>query len=226
MRCHRSSSRAVASAPATTSVWPPRYFVAECMTRSAPSARGCVCTGVAHVESTARTAPASWAIVAAAAMSVTSQVGLAGVSAQTRRVGAARTFAARSSSDPLSYSSTRTPHAARKPVSQPRSPQYMLRGARMRSPGARPGRPRPRPPGPKRRACSKRLPPAKRAAPRAHRRWDCRRARRCARPDTCRRCRARRWSPRAAAARCRGTDRPRDRAPEPRACGGKAFRRR
>ena len=34
-----SSSRAM-SAPPRTSLWPPKYFVVECMTRSAPSANG------------------------------------------------------------------------------------------------------------------------------------------------------------------------------------------
>ena len=40
MRAHSASSRAVASAPAITSEWPLRYFVAECITMSAPSASG------------------------------------------------------------------------------------------------------------------------------------------------------------------------------------------
>ena len=56
------------------------------MTRSAPSASGRVCTGVATVESTARHAPAARVISAALAMSMMSQVGFAGVSIQTRLV--------------------------------------------------------------------------------------------------------------------------------------------
>ncbi len=51
--------RAVVSAPAITSLWPFRYFVAECMTMSAPSASGRVSTGVAAVLSTASSAPAA-----------------------------------------------------------------------------------------------------------------------------------------------------------------------
>ena len=47
------------SAPATTSEWPLRYLVAECITTSAPSAIGRVKIGVAQVESTARAAPAA-----------------------------------------------------------------------------------------------------------------------------------------------------------------------
>ena len=38
-----------ASAPAVTSLWPFRYFVALCMTRSTPSAIGCWLTGLANV---------------------------------------------------------------------------------------------------------------------------------------------------------------------------------
>ena len=53
MRCHSASSSRVASAPATTSEWPLRYLVAECITMSAPSSIGRVSTGVATVESTA-----------------------------------------------------------------------------------------------------------------------------------------------------------------------------
>ena len=82
-----SNARAIrpnTMAPATTSEWPLRYFVAECRTRSAPSASGCVSTGVDTVESTARSAPPSWAMRAAAAMSVMVQRGLDGVSIQTR----------------------------------------------------------------------------------------------------------------------------------------------
>ena len=60
-RCalQNASCRAVTSAPATTSEWPFRIFVAACMTMSAPSASGRVCTGEAAVESTASRAPAA-----------------------------------------------------------------------------------------------------------------------------------------------------------------------
>ena len=43
--------RGAASTPATTSEWPFRYFVAECITMSAPSESGLVNSGVAAVES-------------------------------------------------------------------------------------------------------------------------------------------------------------------------------
>ncbi|MEJ1968188.1 MAG: hypothetical protein WDN03_06035 [Rhizomicrobium sp.] len=63
-----------------------RYFVAECITRSAPRSSGRVNTGVATVESTAKRAPAACAIWAAAAISVTASVGLPGVSIHTSAV--------------------------------------------------------------------------------------------------------------------------------------------
>ena len=90
-RSQKSSRRAVTSAPARTSPWPLRYLVPEWNTRSAPSAIGRVSTGVATVESTANSAPAPWATSAAAAMSITSQVGLQGVSIHTSLVVPGRT---------------------------------------------------------------------------------------------------------------------------------------
>ena len=57
-----SSSSAVTSAPARTSECPFSCLVAECITRSAPQARGRVSTGVDTVLSATRRAPASWAI--------------------------------------------------------------------------------------------------------------------------------------------------------------------
>ena len=46
----------VTTAPPTTSEWPPRYFVVECTTKSAPSSSGRWLTGVANVLSTATSA--------------------------------------------------------------------------------------------------------------------------------------------------------------------------
>ena len=46
-----------ASAPAVTSLWPLRYFVALCMTRSTPSAIGCWLTGLAKVLSMTEITP-------------------------------------------------------------------------------------------------------------------------------------------------------------------------
>ena len=106
MRCQKSSLRAVTRAPATTSLWPFRYLVAECITRSAPSAIGRVSTGVATVLSTASRAPASCASFAAAAMSVIAQVGLAGVSIQTSLVVPGRSAAAIASRSLASTRST------------------------------------------------------------------------------------------------------------------------
>jgi len=80
-----------------TSEWPLRYFVAECITTSAPSSIGRVNRGVAAVESTATSAPMERAISHAAAMSVMSHVGFAGVSIQRSLGFSARAFASRSS---------------------------------------------------------------------------------------------------------------------------------
>ena len=136
MRCQNASGRAATSAPAMTSLWPFKYLVAECMTRSAPSAIGRVSIGVATVLSAARSAPASCAIAAAAAMSVTAQVGLAGVSIQTRRVRPGRIACFSASRSVMSTISTARPQARAVPVSQRRSAQYMTLGATTWSPGA------------------------------------------------------------------------------------------
>ena len=72
------------------------------MTMSAPSSSGRVRSGVATVESTATNAPALLAMAAAAAMSVMSHVGFAGVSIQMSFGRSACAFAARSSAEPLS----------------------------------------------------------------------------------------------------------------------------
>ena len=135
-RCQKSSLRAVTSAPATTSLWPFRYLVAECITRSAPSAIGRVSTGVATVLSTASRAPASCASSAAAAMSVIAQVGLAGVSIQTSLVLPGRSAAAIASRSLASTRSTTRPRSRPKVVSQRRRPQYITFGATTWSPGA------------------------------------------------------------------------------------------
>ena len=82
----KSSSSAVTSAPASTSECPLSCLVAECITRSAPCSRGRVSTGVGTVLSTAKRAPASCAICAAARRSVMTPPGLAGVSVETMRV--------------------------------------------------------------------------------------------------------------------------------------------
>jgi hypothetical protein len=73
-------------APPTTSLWPPRYLVALCITTSMPSFKGCCKTGVAKVLSQTAQAPAAWAMSATAAMSTSFNKGFDGVSIQTRRV--------------------------------------------------------------------------------------------------------------------------------------------
>ena len=57
--------------------WPPRYFVAECTTTSAPHSRGRMRYGVAIVLSMISGTPASWAMAATPSMSSTSAFGLA-----------------------------------------------------------------------------------------------------------------------------------------------------
>ena len=73
----------VATKPPITSEWPPRYFVVEWTTTSAPSASGCCRYGEAKVLSTTTSAPAACAASAAARMSTTFSSGLVGVSSQT-----------------------------------------------------------------------------------------------------------------------------------------------
>ena len=68
------------TAPATTSEWPFKYFVALCMTKSAPNVSGRHTNGVKTVASQHVTAPHARATAAAARISVTRQVGLDGVS--------------------------------------------------------------------------------------------------------------------------------------------------
>ena len=109
MRAHNASSRAVASAPATTSECPLRYLVAECITMSAPRLSGWLKIGVATVESTASTAPAPRAIAATAVMSVMVHNGLAGVSIQTSLVSPAFMAARTAARSVVSTSVTRAP---------------------------------------------------------------------------------------------------------------------
>ena len=61
-----------------TSECPPRYFVVEWTTMSAPSSSGCCRYGVAKVLSTTTSAPTACAASAAAAMSITFRSGFVG----------------------------------------------------------------------------------------------------------------------------------------------------
>ncbi len=81
-RSWRSGSRTT-TAPPTTSEWPPRYFVAECTTASAPSSIGRCTIGVANVLSTATIAPRLRSTTPA--MSTTFSSGFVGVSTQISR---------------------------------------------------------------------------------------------------------------------------------------------
>src|SRR5204862_4188311 len=67
--------------PPVTSECPPRYFVVECMTKSAPSSSGRWTIG-AQVLSHAQIAPAACAISTTAALPVIFMSGLDGVSVQ------------------------------------------------------------------------------------------------------------------------------------------------
>ena len=96
--CRTSAQSRVAagptlSTPAVMSEWPPRYFVAEWKAKSAPSSSAREVQGGATVQSTASRAPAACAASAAAAMSITSQVGLVGLSIQRSRVRPGRSAA-------------------------------------------------------------------------------------------------------------------------------------
>ena len=124
-----ASLRANTSAPAITSEWPLRYLVPECMTTSAPSAMGCVSTGVCTVESTASSAPAWWAMLAASAMSVMVQSGLAGVSIQTSFVLPGRRPARMAAGSPASTKVASMPRLVASSCSHLRRPQYMTLGA-------------------------------------------------------------------------------------------------
>src|SRR4051812_47470106 len=103
---------------------------------SAPCSSGRVSTGVATVESTASSAPALCAMAAAAAISLTAQVGLAGVSSQTSLVAPGFTAAAMASVLSVSTNSTLRPQLVAKVPSQLRSDQYITFGATTWSPGA------------------------------------------------------------------------------------------
>ncbi len=74
------------STPAIATPWPPRNLVAEWYSRSAPSSKGFISTGVVKVESTSSGTLAACAICATAGMSSTSRPGLPSVSPKRSRV--------------------------------------------------------------------------------------------------------------------------------------------
>ncbi len=75
-----------ATAPAMTSLWPFRYFVALVMTTSAPCSMGRRLIGLAKVASTSRARPNSLVTCAIGARSMMRRVGLVGVSMKMARV--------------------------------------------------------------------------------------------------------------------------------------------
>ena len=81
-----SSSRVATTTPPTLSLWPLRYFVVLCMTRSAPNSIGRWTYGLAKVLSTTSRRPWRCASSAAAARSVRRITGLVGVSTNSMRV--------------------------------------------------------------------------------------------------------------------------------------------
>ena len=107
--CQRSSAALVASTPASRSLCPARYFVAEWKTMSAPRSSARSVTGGVAVASTPRTAPASRAIPAAARTSITSQVGFTQVSIQTTEVRPGLTAASSAPGSDASKKLTSTP---------------------------------------------------------------------------------------------------------------------
>ena len=86
----RSSGRSSRRSRRSTSEWPPRYFVVEWTTTSAPSSSGRCRYGVANVLSTTSIAPTSCAASAAARMSTMFSSGFVGDSIQTMRVFSSR----------------------------------------------------------------------------------------------------------------------------------------
>ena len=85
----RGSSDAATAAPSSRSEWPPRYFVAECMTRSAPSSSGRWTSGVANVLSTTTSASGLRGAAQIAGRSATASSGLDGDSSHSRSASAA-----------------------------------------------------------------------------------------------------------------------------------------
>ncbi len=72
--------------PPTVSEWPPRNFVVECMTMSAPRASGCWRYGEQNVLSTTTIAPTRWASSERSGMSASRMVGFVGDSRWSIRV--------------------------------------------------------------------------------------------------------------------------------------------
>ena len=196
VRKRSTSSRLASAAPAVRSPWPPRYFVAECTTTSAPSSIGRCSQGVAQVLSTISRASTGRAISASAATSTARWFGFDGVSVTRRRVRGPTAAAVRA----RSVMSTKRAHGeASELVGEQRERAAVERAvgddvvARLEQ---RPEHGRHRAHGPRRSRARPRRPRARRAAPRAPPRSGCRAGRRrsrpaCPRSARCRRPRAR-----------------------------------
>ena len=107
--CSCSALVRATTAPPTTSLWPFRYLVVECTTRSAPKASGCCQPGDRKVLSTTTSAPQAWARALTAAMSVMRSSGLLGVSIHTSAAGCDRAAASAASSPKSTNSTCRSP---------------------------------------------------------------------------------------------------------------------
>lgn len=77
-------TKVVANKSQLTSLWPPRYFVAECRTRSAPRKRAFWLRGVAKVPSMQTKAPFLWQSSETSLMSTHLRNGLVGDSVKKR----------------------------------------------------------------------------------------------------------------------------------------------
>ena len=115
------------TAPASTSLCPLRYLLAECTTRSAPCSNGRVSAGVGTVLSTATRTPAEWASSHAAARSVICHIGFAGVSSHSSRVCPGRIADASAPGSVVSVNSTSRPQVSANSASHARTPKYRTR---------------------------------------------------------------------------------------------------
>ena len=94
MRWKKSFSTLATTIPPSTSQWPPKYFVVECRTRSAPRSSG-RCSVGAQVLSQTQIAPPRGRFSATAARSTIFNSGLDGVSIQASFVFARSAFSTR-----------------------------------------------------------------------------------------------------------------------------------
>ena len=123
-------------APPTTSECPPRYFVVEWTTTSAPSVSGCCRYGDANVLSTTSSAPASCAASARARMSAMPSSGFVGVSAHTSVVFRPASRARTAATSAIGTTSWLSPQPANTRANNRYVPPYASSGTSTWSPGA------------------------------------------------------------------------------------------